>query len=87
MKYTFRPRGVCSQQVSLDLEDGIIKNLEFYGGCHGNLQALSRLLEGMPVSFAIERLKGIKCGYKMTSCADQLIRGIENALNMAESSS
>ena len=86
MKHTFRPRGVCSQEISFEIEEGLLKNISFYGGCHGNLQALSRLLEGMPVSYAIERLKGIKCGYKQTSCSDQLIQGIEQALKIAASS-
>ena len=86
MKYTFRPRGVCSQEITFEIEDDIVKNISFYGGCHGNLQALSKLLDGMPVSYAAEKLKGIKCGYKQTSCADQLVLGMEQALKMAESS-
>ena len=84
MKYSFKPRGVCSQQISLDLEDGIIRNLEFLGGCHGNLQAISILLEGKPASYAIEKLKGVKCGYKLTSCTDQLAKGLEHLLSQNE---
>ena len=87
MKFTFRPQGVCSQAITFDLEEGIVKDIEFYGGCHGNLQAISRLLEGMPVSYAAEKLSGIKCGDKSTSCSDQLVKGLEKALKMAESSS
>ena len=87
MKYSFRPRGVCPQSISFDLEDGIVSDIDFYGGCHGNLQAISALLEGTPASHAIEKLKGIRCGDKSTSCSDQLVRGFEKALKMAESSS
>jgi len=80
MKYTYRPRGVCSEIITFDIEDGIVRDIDFYGGCHGNLQAVARLLEGMPVSEAKEKLGGIRCGYKMTSCADQLVKGMERAL-------
>jgi len=80
MKYNFITRGTCSKEVSFEIEDDIIKNVDFYGGCHGNLQAVAQLLEGMPVSFARERLKGIKCGDKPTSCADQLVHGLDQAL-------
>jgi len=84
MKYTFRPRGVCSQEISFDLEGETVRNISFYGGCHGNLQAISKLLDGMTVSYAKEKLSGIRCGYKSTSCGDQLVRGLEAALEMAE---
>jgi len=82
MQYTFRPYGVCPEFITFELEGEIVKNIDFYGGCHGNLQALSRLLEGMPVSYAKEKLAGIECGDKMTSCADQLVKGLEKALKM-----
>jgi uncharacterized protein (TIGR03905 family) len=86
MKYTYFPSGVCSTEITFDIEGDIIKNIDFTDGCHGNLQALSRLLEGMPVSFVKEKLSGIRCGYKSTSCADQLVKGIDEALRSMPSS-
>ena len=80
MTYTYRPWGVCSREMKLELEDGIIKSLQIVGGCHGNLQGISRLVEGMPAEEAIRRLKGIRCGFKDTSCPDQLSRALEEAL-------
>lgn len=84
MTYTFMPRGVCSQQMTVELEDGIIKDLQVVGGCNGNLQGISRLVVGMKAGDAIERLKGIHCGFRPTSCPDQLARGLEEALRRAE---
>lgn len=84
MTYTFMPRGVCSQQMTVELEDGIIKDLQVVGGCNGNLQGISRLVVGMRADDAIERLKGIHCGFRPTSCPDQLARGLEEALRRAE---
>ena len=81
MTYTFRPRGVCSQQMRLEIDDqGIIQEMEVIGGCSGNLQGISALVKGMKAQEAIERLKGIRCGFKSTSCPDQLARGLEKAL-------
>lgn len=81
MVYTFRPQGVCSQEmrVSVD-EQGVISKLEVMGGCSGNLQGIASLVEGMPAQEAIRRLKGIRCGFKATSCPDQFARGLEKAL-------
>lgn len=70
MKY--KPTGVCSSLIDIQVEDGIIKSVEFTGGCHGNLQGISALVKGMKKEEAIERLKGIRCGFKNTSCPDQL---------------
>lgn len=84
MTYTFMPRGVCSQQMTVELEDGIIKDLQVLGGCNGNLQGISRLVVGMKASDAIDKLKGIHCGFRPTSCPDQLARGLEEALRRAE---
>ena len=81
MKYTYIPKNVCPIQITFDIEGDILKNIEFTGGCHGNLQAISSLLEGMPVSYAREKLSGIRCGHKSTSCADQLVAGIDEALS------
>ena len=76
----YRPKGVCSNTIDVEVEDGVIKSVEFTGGCNGNLQGISRLVAGMKVEDAIDRLKGIKCGFKSTSCPDQLARALESAL-------
>lgn len=83
MTYTFRPRGVCSREMHIELEDGVIKSLKVIGGCHGNLQGISRLVEGMTAEEAIRRLKGIRCGFKDTSCPDQLAIGLAEAMQKA----
>ncbi len=77
MHITYRPRGVCSQLMEIDVEDGIIQKVEVLGGCSGNLQGISKLLVGMQVEEAISRLRGIKCGFKPTSCPDQLSKALE----------
>lgn len=76
MKYTYTPDGVCSQQIILDVEDGIVKDLQVIGGCNGNLKGISNLVKGMKVEEVIKRLKGIKCGYKETSCPDQISKAL-----------
>ena len=82
MTYTFRPRGVCSQEMRVEVDDaGIIQKMEVLGGCSGNLQGISALVVGMPAQEAIRRLKGIRCGFKDTSCPDQLARGLEQAMS------
>ena len=78
MKY--RTKGTCSSAIDIELDNGIIKSVHFTGGCNGNLQGISRLVEGMPAKEAISRLKGIKCGFKPTSCPDQLSKAIEECL-------
>ena len=81
MKYSFRPQGVCSREMSVELNDqGVIENLEVVGGCSGNLQGISALVRGMSAQEAIERMKGIHCGAKSPSCPDQLARGLEQIL-------
>lgn len=79
MKYSYRTEGTCSQAIEFEIEDGVLKNVSFYGGCHGNLQGICRLVEGMKTEEVIGKLKGIRCGYKDTSCPDQLCRAIEAA--------
>lgn len=81
MKVKFRPRGVCSELMTFELEDGIIKSLSIDGGCSGNLQGISCLALGMPAEEVIKRLKGIKCGWKATSCPDQLALALEKAIS------
>lgn len=78
MRYT--PSGVCSRSIDFDLEDGIVKNVRFTGGCSGNTQGVAALVQDMPAEEAIRRLKGIKCGYKPTSCPDQLAKALAAAL-------
>ena len=72
MNYTYRPKGVCSQQIGISVEDGIIQEIKFYGGCNGNLKGIAALAVGQPVEDVIQRLEGIHCGFKNTSCPDQL---------------
>lgn len=74
----YKTQGTCSSAIDLEVENGIIKSVSFTGGCHGNLQGISRLVEGMKVEDAIAKLKGIRCGFKNTSCPDQLARALES---------
>ena len=79
--YTFQPRGVCSREMQVDLDDqGVIQALRVMGGCSGNLQGIAALVKGMSAQEAVRRLKGIQCGPKHTSCPDQLALGLEKAL-------
>lgn len=74
----YKTSGTCSSAINLEVEGDIIKSVSFTGGCNGNLQGISRLVEGMKVEDAISRLKGIRCGFKNTSCPDQLARALES---------
>ena len=74
----YKTQGTCASAIDVEVEGGIIKSVAFTGGCHGNLQGISRLVEGMQVEDAITRLKGIRCGFKNTSCPDQLARALES---------
>ena len=80
MKYTYYPSGTCSRQIDFEIEDNIIKQVLFSGGCHGNLQGISRLVQGMSCDEAIAKLEGIRCGYKPTSCPDQLAKALKKAM-------
>ena len=81
MKYQRKNQGTCSRSVSFDLsEDKIVTNVSFEGGCHGNLQGISALAEGMSAEKVIEVLSGIKCGFKQTSCPDQLAKALKEAI-------
>ena len=77
MKYTYTPKGVCSRQIEIEVENGTVKSLKVIGGCNGNLQGISKLVEGMKVEEVIARLKGIDCGGKGTSCPDQITQALE----------
>ena len=75
----YKTKGTCSRMISVDIEDGVIVDCSFLGGCAGNTQGVAALVKGMKVEDAISRMKGIKCGFKGTSCPDQLARALEGA--------
>lgn len=80
MHIEYRPKGVCSQLMPIDVEDGKIEKVEVKGGCSGNLQGISALLVGMPVKEAIAKMEGIHCGFKSTSCPDQLAQALKKCI-------
>ncbi len=75
---TYIPNGVCCRKITFDVEDGCIYNVRFSGGCPGNGQAVAKLIEGEDIILVMKRLRGIRCANKGTSCADQLVKAIEN---------
>lgn len=81
MTHSYKTRGTCSRQIDFELQDGIVKNVSFFGGCNGNLKGIGALVEGRPAEEVIELLKGMKCGFKNTSCPDQLALALEKALS------
>ena len=81
MKYKFKTRGVCASYINFELNDGIISNVSFNGGCNGNLKAISRLVEGQNAENVINILKGNTCGFKSTSCADQFAIALRYAID------
>lgn len=80
MTYTYMTKGVCSRSIDIEVEDGIIKNVEFTGGCNGNLKGISVLVKGMRIEEAIKKLEGIRCGFKNTSCPDQLATALKQII-------
>jgi len=80
MQYEYKTKGTCSQRILFDIEDGKVKNVQFIGGCNGNLQGISKLVEGMDATEVVNRIKGIHCGMKPTSCPDQLATAISEAI-------
>jgi len=74
----YKTRGVCSQEINFEVEDNKLVKVQFVGGCSGNTQGVSRLVEGMDVDEAIKRLEGIQCGFRPTSCPDQLAQALKN---------
>lgn len=76
MKLTFKTQGTCSSHIEVEVEEGIIKEVFFWGGCNGNLQGISRLVKGMKVDEVISRLEGIRCGNRWSSCPDQLCKAL-----------
>ena len=81
MEYRYKPRGVCSRGIIFDVDDGLVKTVNFIGGCNGNTQGIARLAEGRPVVEVIRLLEGIDCGGKGTSCPDQLAKALKEAKN------
>ena len=77
MEYRYRPQGVCSTEIIIEVENNIIKNLQVANGCNGNLNGIASLVKGMTIDDVISRLKGIKCGMKGTSCPDQIAKALE----------
>ena len=83
-KIRFSPRGVCARAIEIEMEDGIIHSVSFSGGCSGNTQGVAALVRGMRAEEAIERLSGIRCGFRPTSCPDQLAIALREALACEE---
>lgn len=81
MQYDYKTKGTCSARILFDVEDGKVHNVQFLGGCNGNLKGISALVEGMDVDEVISRVEGIKCGMKPTSCPDQLAQALKAAQN------
>jgi len=81
MQYEYTTKGTCSRQILFDIEDGKVKNVQYIGGCNGNLTGIGKLVEGMDAQEVIERLEGTTCGMKNTSCPDQLAKALKQALN------
>ena len=77
----YQTKGTCSTYIDIELDGDVIRSVSFFGGCNGNLQGISKLVEGMKAEEAINRLKGIRCGFKPTSCPDQLAVALENMIN------
>ena len=83
MKYDFSPKGVCARRLEFELDGDIVKNVRFMGGCNGNLKGIGALVEGMKPEDVIERLEGTTCGFKSTSCPDQLAQALKQYLATA----
>ena len=81
MKYSYKTRQTCSSKIDFDIDDGVVTNVKFTGGCNGNLKAIGKILEGWKAEDVIARLKGNLCGRNTTSCADQLALALEKAMN------
>jgi len=84
MTYTYKTKGVCSYEINFDINDNIITNVKFTGGCNGNLKAIAKLIDGWTVEQIEEKLKGNQCGFRSTSCADQLAIAVREAYEKAK---
>ena len=80
MQYEYKTKGTCSQRIFFEIEDGKVKNVQYMGGCNGNLKGIGSLVEGMDAEEVITRLEGTTCGFKSTSCPDQLARALKEAI-------
>lgn len=81
MEYTYKTNGTCSREIAFEIENGKVKNVQYFGGCNGNLKGIGSLVEGMDVDEVIRRLEGICCGFKSTSCPDQLAQALKAVKN------
>lgn len=81
MNYKYKTKGTCAREIAFEIEDGIIKNVSFFGGCNGNLKGIAALVEGKKAEEIIPLIKGTKCGFKPTSCPDQLAIALQEALD------
>ena len=81
MQYTYKTKGTCSREINFEVENGKVKNVQFIGGCNGNLKGIGALVEGMDVEDVIARVEGIHCGMKATSCPDQLAQALKAVKN------
>ena len=81
MEYSYKTRGTCSREIAFEIEDGKVKNVQFFGGCNGNLKGIGALVEGMEVEEVIRRVEAIRCGMKSTSCPDQLAQALKAVQN------
>ena len=79
MRYVFKPQGICAMQIAFDIDGNKISNIQFFGGCNGNLKAISKLVDGWTVEQIEDKLLGNTCGMKSTSCADQLAKAVRAA--------
>ena len=77
MQFTYKTKGTCSQMITFDVNDNIVTNVQFFGGCNGNLKGIAKLVEGMNIDEVIARIEGVKCGMKSTSCPDQLAQALK----------
>lgn len=82
--YTYKTQGTCSRKIEIRLEEGRVQDVRFEGGCNGNLKGIGALVKGMPVDEVIHRLSGLKCGFKQTSCPDQLARALQECKDRGE---
>ena len=79
MQYTYKTKGTCSREIVFEVENGKVKNVQFFGGCNGNLKGIAALVEGMDIDEVISRVEGVTCGPKSTSCPDQLAQALKAA--------
>ena len=79
MQYTYKTKGTCSREIVFEVENGKVKNVQFFGGCNGNLKGIAALVEGMDIDEVISRVEGVTCGPKATSCPDQLAQALKAA--------